>query len=90
MSSQRGFSALSWHFTCRVSSARKERDEMRLVKLSQASVCDELLDLVRAAAMKRNWDVNDVSEMRSGGVSWTTSAISSESEALGHRQFLDG
>ena len=48
--------------------------------------CDGLLDPVRAAAMKRNWDVNDVSEMRSGGVSWTTSAISSESEALGHRQ----
>ena len=23
--------------------------------------------------MRRNWDVNDVSEMRSGGVSWTTS-----------------
>ena len=71
MSSQCGFSALSWHFTCRVSSARKERDEMRLVRLSQASVRDELLDQ-RAAVMKRNWDVNDVSEMRSGGVSWTT------------------
>ena len=70
------------HLTCRVSSARKERDEMRLVRLSQASVGDELLDPVRAAVMKRNWDVNDVSEMRSGGVSWTTSAISSESEAL--------
>ena len=48
---------------------------MRLVRLSQASVCDGLLDPVRAAVMKRNWDVNDVSEMRSGGVSWTTSTI---------------
>ena len=46
--------------------------------------------IVAAAAMKRNWDVNDVSEKRSGGVSWTTSAIFSESEALGHRQPLDG
>ena len=99
MSSQCGFSALSWHLTCRVSSTRKRRNETReetnfavndsKQRLSQASVCDELLDPVRATAMKRNWDVNDMSEMRSGGVSWTTSAISSESDALGHRQTLD-